>query len=123
MIQRNKARSGRSKDRTSKGKRIKTRMNPKQVRQMVGEIFGPTQHAARVESLANAVVGITHVAVLAIHAIGQAYAQVAGITAKSGVKQIDRLLSNSNLVMDRALKTWVAFVVGVRTQVVIALDW
>src|SRR5512136_1420200 len=25
--------------------------------------------------------------------------------------------------MDRALKTWVAFVVGVRTQVVIALDW
>jgi hypothetical protein len=123
MIQRNTARSGPSKDRTSKGKRIKTRMNPKQVRQMVGEIFGPTQHAARVESLANAVVGITHVAVLAIHAIGQAYAQVAGITAKSGVKQIDRLLSNSNLVMDRALKTWVAFVVGVRTQVVIALDW
>jgi hypothetical protein len=86
-------------------------------------IFGATEHANRVQSLANAVVGITHVAVLAIHAIGQAYAQVAGISAKSGVKQIDRLLSNGNLVVDSALKTWVSFVVGVRREVVIALDW
>ncbi len=115
---------GRARKRTSStSKRVKTRMNPKRVREMVAEVFGTTQHAARVQSLANAVVGITHVAVLAIHAIGQAYAQVAGITAKSGVKQIDRLLSNGNLVMDRALKTWVAFVVGARTEMVIALDW
>jgi hypothetical protein len=90
---------------------------------MVGEIFGPTQHAARVESLANAVVGITQAAVLAIHAIGQAYAQMAGISAKSGVKQVDRLLSNSNLILERALRTWVAFVVATRTEMVLALDW
>ena len=63
------------------------------------------------QSLANAVVGITHVAVLAIHAIGQVYAQVAGITPKSGVKQIDRLLSNSNLALNRVLETWVKFVI------------
>jgi hypothetical protein len=39
------------------------------------------------------------------------------------VKQVDRLLSNSNLVLARTMATWVKFVVGVRTEIVIALDW
>ena len=107
----------------AKAKKIKAKLSPQRVREYVGSIFGPTEHAKRVESLANAVVGITHVAVLAIHAIGQAYAQVRGISAKSGVKQIDRLLSNGNLVLDSTLKAWVGFVVGVRREIVIALDW
>jgi hypothetical protein len=89
----------------------------------VNEIFGPTEHAKRIQSLANGVVGITHAAVLGIHAIGQAYAQIAGITGKSGVKQIDRLLSSSNMVLDCLLKAWVSFVVGIRTEIVVALDW
>jgi hypothetical protein len=109
--------------RAGKAKRIKPRISHKRVRSFVNELFGPTEHAKRVQSLANAVVGITQVAVLAIHAIGQAYAQVAGITAKSGVKQIDRLLSNDHFELERILKSWVSFVVGVRQQVVIALDW
>jgi hypothetical protein len=106
-----------------KAKRVKPRISHKRVRSFVNELFGPTEHARRVESLANAVVGITQVAVLAIHAIGQAYAQVAGITAKRGVKQIDRLLSNDHFEREQMLKTWVRFVVGVHQQVVIALDW
>src|SRR3972149_552423 len=107
----------------AKTKKIKKKLSPQRVREYVGSIFGPTEHARRVESLANAVVGITHVAVLGIHAIGQAYAQVRGISGKSGVKQIDRLLSNGNLVLDSTLKAWVAFVVGGRREVVIALGW
>jgi hypothetical protein len=98
-------------------------MDPKRVGEFVNEIFGETEHARRVQSVANAVVGITHVAVLAIHAIGQAYAQLAGITGKSGVKQIDRLLGNSNMVVDSMMKAWVSFVVGIRTEIVVALDW
>jgi hypothetical protein len=58
-------------------------------------LFGQEMHAARAESLANGVVGVLTAATVSIHAIGQAYASVAGIKAKSGVKQIDRLLSNS----------------------------
>jgi hypothetical protein len=104
-------------------KRLKTKMNPKRVGKFVDKIFGETEHARRVQSFTNAVVGITHVAVLAIHAIGQAYAQIAGISAKSGVKQVDRLLGNSNMVVDTLLKEWVGFVVGVRTEIVVALDW
>ena len=108
---------------SSKRKKVKARISQKRVRGFVNELFGPTEHAKRVQSLANAVVGITQMAVLAIHAIGQAYAQVAGISGKSGVKQVDRLLSNHNFVLARVLETWVGFVVGARKQVVIALDW
>ncbi len=50
-------------------------------------------------SLANGVVGVLHPAALAIHAIGQAYAKVANIQPKSGVKQVDRLPSNAGLDM------------------------
>jgi hypothetical protein len=108
---------------TATRKRHETKIDPKRVGSFVNEIFGPTEHAKRVQSLANAVVGITHAAVLGIHAIGQAYAQIAGITGKSGVKQIDRLLSSSNMVLDCLLKAWVTFVVGIRTEIVVALDW
>jgi hypothetical protein len=80
-------------------------------------------HAARVLSLANGVIGVLHAAVLAIHAIGHAYAKVANIQPKSGVKQVDRLLSNEGFVMAQILKSWVAFVVGVRKEIVVVLDW
>ncbi len=66
-------------------------------------------------------VGITHVAVLAIHAIGHAYAQVAGISGRSGVKQTHRILGNCNMVVDKPLKGWVILVVGVGKEIVVAL--
>ncbi|MCC6214173.1 MAG: IS4 family transposase, partial [Polyangiaceae bacterium] len=45
----------------------------------------------RVPSLGNGVAGVLNAAMLSIHAIGQAYARLAGITPKAGVKQVDRM--------------------------------
>src|SRR5581483_3130623 len=92
-------------------------------REFAERVFGEGLHALRVLSLANGVVGVLQAAVLSIHAIGQAYAQVAKITAKSGIKQVDRLLSNSGFVLDTVLRLWVRFVVGDSGEIVIALDW
>jgi hypothetical protein len=50
--------------------RLKTKIDPKRVESFVDGIFGSTEHAKRIQSVANAVVGITHAAVLGIHAIG-----------------------------------------------------
>lgn len=94
-----------------------------QTRQFVAEMFGDDVHAMRVLSLANGVVGILHAAVLSVHAIGQAYAKVADITPKSGTKQIDRLLSNTAVGVEELMALWVKFVVGVRDEIVVALDW
>lgn len=108
---------------SAKVKRAKRKVSIRRARDFVDQVFGPTEHEKRVDSLVNAVTGITQAAVLSIHAIGQAYAQVAGITGKSGVKQIDRLLSNENFDIERILDTWVHFIVAERKQIVIALDW
>jgi hypothetical protein len=49
-------------DQPGKAKRVKARISQKRVRSFVNELFGPSEHARRVESLANAV-GITQLAV------------------------------------------------------------
>lgn len=94
-----------------------------QTRRFTQELYGDDEHAARVLSLANGVAGVLHGATAAIHAIGQAYAEVAHITPKSGVKQIDRLLSNPQFDVGRLMPSWAQFVLGQRDEVVIALDW
>lgn len=92
-------------------------------REFAEHVFGEGLHTLRVLSLANGVAGALRAATLSVHAIGQAYAQLAKTTAKSGVKQVDRLLSNDGVRIDAVLRQWVRFVVGDTGRVVIALDW
>ena len=95
----------------------------KQTRGLVEALFGLDMHAARLTSLSNGVAGVLSAAVLSIHAIGQAYALLAGTQAKSGVKQIDRLLSNDGIDVAALQRRWVEFIVGVRKEIVVAMDW
>jgi Transposase DDE domain len=94
------------------------------VRDFAEVLFSETEvHAKRIESLANGVAGVLNAAMVTIHAIGQAYAAMAKIEAKSGVKQIDRLLSNVGVNLDALFPSWIRFVIGVRTQLHVAMDW
>ncbi len=92
-------------------------------RELMEKVLGDDVHARRVLSLANGVAGVLAAATLSIHAIGQAYAALATITPKSGVKQIDRMLSNSGIALDVVLPRWARFVVGDTERAVVALDW
>jgi hypothetical protein len=94
-----------------------------QTRGFVEQLLGDSFHANRVRSIGNAVGGVLNAALLSIHAIGQAYASLARITPKAGVKQVDRLLSNSLFDEELVQKLWIRFVLGVRTEVVLAMDW
>jgi len=67
--------------------------------------------------------GVLNALMLTIHAIGQAYAAMAHIEARSGVKQLDRLLSNVGVKLEALFPSWIRFVVGVRTELIVALDW
>jgi len=55
--------------------------------------------------------------------IGQALAQARGLLAKSAIKQVDRLLSNAGVVPWDLFAPWVHEVVGVRREIVVAMDW
>jgi hypothetical protein len=89
----------------------------------VNEIYGPDLHALRVLSLGNALAGLLNAAVLSVAAIGQAYANLANIKGKSGIKQVDRLLSNGGVILDQVLTAWVRHVVGDHPSIIVALDW
>jgi hypothetical protein len=80
-------------------------------------------HAKRVESLANATIGIMTSASLAVSMIGQALAQARGLLTKHAVKQVDRLLSNQGINVWDLFSHWVPQVVGARQGIVVAMDW
>lgn len=80
-------------------------------------------HQKRLESLANYSVGAMQAPCASIHAIGAAYAAVADIAPKHGVKQVDRYLSNKGISVEELTPQWAAFVLGKRKEAIIALDW
>ena len=94
-----------------------------QIRKALGSVLGQDLHAKRVDSLCDATIGVLHSASLAVCAIGQGLAAARGLKPKHAVKQVDRLLSNTNINVDDILVRWVPFVVGARSSIVVALDW
>lgn len=87
------------------------------------DVFGEDVHLARVRSLANGVTGMLSARMASVAAIGRAYAKERGIETKSGIKQIDRLLSNDGIEMDEILPLWVRHVVGSTPDIFVAIDW
>ena len=89
----------------------------------IATLYEGDLHAKRVLSLANATLGVLTSASLAIHAVGRGLAQALGTLTKHGVKQVDRLLSNRGVDVWTFFAYWTPFIVGARTEVVVALDW
>jgi hypothetical protein len=86
-------------------------------------LFDGDIHAKRVESLANATLGVVSTGSLAVSTIGHGLALARGLTTKHAIKQVDRLLSNEGIDIDAALRHWVPYVVGPRTSINVAMDW
>jgi hypothetical protein len=105
------------------GRRAQARVDAQTVEAFVDGVLGETLHELRVKSLALATVGVLHSASLAIHMIGRGLAAARGTSAKHGTKQVDRLLSNGGIELWRLFELWVRFVVGVRKEIIVALDW
>src|SRR5919199_489535 len=94
-----------------------------EVRQLLGGVLGADWHAKRVDSLCDATLGVLHSGSLAGAAIGHGLAAARGTLTKHAIKQVDRLLSNPGMKIDDILALWVAYVVGARTAIAVAMDW
>jgi hypothetical protein len=109
---------------TNEQARTRSAVRPADIQTAVAEIFAEDMHARRVMSLGNAVVGAVHGIALTVHAIGQGLSIATGLWSKSAIKQVDRLLSNTNLdLWSEVFPAWVAFVLSERNEIVVALDW
>lgn len=98
-------------------------IGPDRVHDFVSSIFADDLHAKRVASLADAAVGALEAAQLAVGVIGRALAAAKELDAKHAVKQVDRLFSNTGVDVWKLFGSWVPFVVGGRSEIVVALDW
>ena len=102
---------------------IRQRFSFGEVRDVLGMALSSDMHAKRIDSLANATLGVLHSASLAVCTIGQGLAVARGLSCKHAVKQVDRLLSNPAIRVNDILTRWVPYVIGARTAIVVALDW
>lgn len=99
-------------------------LDRKRVTTMLESIFIEEDlHAKRLESLTNYAIGAMEAARAGVHAIGAAYAAVAKIQPRHGVKQVDRFLSNEGIDVARLTASWARFVIGSRKEILVALDW
>lgn len=103
--------------------RSERQVGREQLEEFVAGIFGEEIHAKRVGSLIDGVDGVLHAATLGIRAIGQGLAVAQGLAPKHAIKQVDRLLSNAKLGMERVFRCWVSFVVAERAAIFVNFDW
>ena len=80
-------------------------------------------HSQRLDALAGYAEATMRAARAGVHAVGAAYAEVAEIKPRHGVKSFDRLLSNKGLDVEALRPAWAKFVLGGRPEVLLALDW
>ena len=105
------------------GRSNKHGIPPELVQQFVMGVFEGSMHSKRVESLSNAVVGVTQASALSVQAIGHGLAVALDKNSKHAIKQVDRLLSNARLDPWQVFSVWVPYVLSERTEAIIALDW
>src|SRR3954470_21846673 len=98
----------------------RTCMQFKDVRSFLDSILSEDTHAKRVDSLANAALGVMTGASLAVAMIGKSLAQARGLLTKHAVKQVDRLLSNPRIEAWDVFASWVPEMVGPRKDIVVA---
>jgi hypothetical protein len=98
-------------------------MQVKDVRSFLDSVLAEDIHTKRVDSLANATLGVMTGASLAVAMIGKSLAQARGLLPKHAIKQVDRLLSNPGIEAWDVFATWVPEMVGSRTDIVVAMDW
>jgi Transposase DDE domain len=93
------------------------------IRAFLDSVLDGDIHTKRVDSLANATLGVMTGASLGVAIVGKSLAQARGLLTKHAVKQVDRLLSNHRIDAWDVFATWVPEMVGSRRNIVVAMDW
>ena len=93
------------------------------VREFIGRVYGDDLHVKRVNSLADATLGVMTGCSLAVAMIRQALALAKGLITKHAIKQVDRLLSNQGIDVWESFAYWVPPRIGARREIVVAMDW
>ena len=89
----------------------------------LSNVFDEGLHAKRIESLANATLGVMSSGSLAVSLIGQALSESRGLNSKHAIKQVDRLLSNDGIDVWNLFEYWVPEQIGEQESISVIIDW
>jgi hypothetical protein len=101
----------------------KAKIPPELVRDFVFGLLEEDVHAKRVQSIANAVIGVMEATSLSVQSIGHGLAAALGKNSKHAIKQVDRLLSNAGVDVWDLFSLWVPYVLAERKEAIVAIDW
>lgn len=101
----------------------KNQLTPKNILKYVEKIIGENFHQKRVESIANAAIGVVKAVDLKVQSIGHGLASMMDKQSKHAIKQIDRYLSNEGIEMEEFFECWIKYQVGNLKEIVVAMDW
>ena len=107
----------------TKRRKAERKVGRQELDELMEEVFGGAIHAQRVASLRDGVDGVLHAASLGVRAIGQGLAIANGLAPRHAIKQVDRLLSNPQLMREEVARCWVRFVVAKRKELLVNFDW
>lgn len=93
------------------------------IQTFIASVLGGSFHGKQIQSLTNAVQGVTQSCSLALSMISAALASAQGLNQKHALKQIDRLFSNTKINLDIFFLCWVTYLVRVHIQIAVSLDW
>lgn len=100
-----------------------TSVQRESIQQSILEIVQNSMHSKQILSLTNAVQGVICAASLAVSAIGSALATAQGFDRQSAIKQVDRFFSNRKIKLLNFFLHWIPYVVQMRQQIIVSLDW
>ena len=104
-------------------RQLKQGLKFKDTHHFIDALYDGDIHVKRVESLANATIGVISSGSMAVNAIGQGLAWANGKVTKHSIKQVDRLLSNAGIDMDEFFEHWVPYMIGQKPHIRVAMDW
>jgi hypothetical protein len=93
------------------------------IQSIISNIFGAELHKKRQLSLSYAALGLFESESLFLHDMGLGMAESRGVNKKHATKQIDRMLSNPGFDIWELCSLWVPYIVGSKTELMVALDW
>ena len=93
------------------------------VLEYLGPILAPELHMKRVQSLSTCVFGLIKAGNIGISAIGKALGIFRGLNPKHAMKQVDRLLSNPGIDLEKIFPALANHLIAGRKAIVVALDW
>jgi len=88
----------------------------------VGGLYGDDLHAKRINSRADATLGVMQSASLAGTMVGQALALAKSLLTKHAIKQVDRMLSNQGIDVWDSFVRLVPYQIGERREILVAMD-